>query len=98
MKEQIMQLNDRLTGSRFLRGVNQVGGVAVDLTAVQMAEIVAELDRIEQDFSELESIIALTLLDRPSGDYRSPDGTYGVGSCGGGSRRTGVGSRSRPPA
>ena len=26
MKEQLMQLNDRLTGSRFLRGVNCVGG------------------------------------------------------------------------
>src|SRR5712692_6749910 len=66
MKEQIMQLNDRLTGSRFLRGVNRVGGVAVDLTAVQLAEIVAELDRIEKDFSELESIIAsnASLIDR----------------------------------
>ena len=30
MKEQLMQLNDRLTGSRFLRGVNCVGGVALD--------------------------------------------------------------------
>jgi len=66
MKEQIMQLNDRLTGSRFLRGVNRVGGVAVDLTAVQLAEIVAELDRIEKDFSELELIIAsnASLIDR----------------------------------
>ena len=66
MKEQIMQLNDRLTGSRFLRGVNRVGGVAIDLTAVQLTEIVAELGRIEQDFSELESIIAhnASLIDR----------------------------------
>jgi len=66
MKEQIMQLNDRLIGSRFLRGVNRVGGVAVDLTAAQLAEIVGELDRIEPDFSELESIIAsnASLTDR----------------------------------
>lgn len=66
MKEQIMQLNDRLTGSRFLRGVNRVGGVAVHLTAGHLAEIVAELDRIEKDFSELESIIAFnaSLTDR----------------------------------
>ncbi|MCX5721166.1 MAG: NADH-quinone oxidoreductase subunit C [Nitrospirae bacterium] len=66
MKEQIMQLNDRLTGSRFLRGVNRVGGVAIDLTAVQLTEIVAKLDRVEQDFSELESIIAhnASLIDR----------------------------------
>ena len=66
MKEQIMQLNDRLTGSRFLRGVTRVGGVAIDLTAAQLAEIVGEMDRIEQDFSELESIIAhnASLIDR----------------------------------
>jgi Ni,Fe-hydrogenase III large subunit/Ni,Fe-hydrogenase III component G len=66
MKEQVMQLNDRLTGSRFLRGVNRVGGAAVDLTAGQLAEIVDELDRIEKDFSELESIIVsnASLTDR----------------------------------
>ncbi|MCC6141770.1 MAG: NADH-quinone oxidoreductase subunit C [Nitrospira sp.] len=66
MKEQIMQLNDRLTGSRFLRGLNRVGGVALDLTAAQLAEIAAEIDRMEQDFSELESIIAhnASLIDR----------------------------------
>src|SRR5206468_5971691 len=57
MKEQLMQLNDRLTGSRFLRGVNCVGGVAVDLESSRFDEVVAELDRIEKDFSELEAII-----------------------------------------
>jgi Ni,Fe-hydrogenase III large subunit/Ni,Fe-hydrogenase III component G len=57
MKEQVMQLNDRLTGSRFLRGVNRVGGVAVDLEAARLDEVAAELDRIEKDFSELEAII-----------------------------------------
>ena len=57
MKEQIMQLNDRLTGSRFLRGVNCVGGVAVDLEASRFDEVVAELDRLEKDFTELEEII-----------------------------------------
>ena len=66
MKEQVMQLNDRLTGSRFLRGVNRVGGVAVDLTAGQLTDIVDELDLIEKNFSELESIIVsnASLTDR----------------------------------
>ena len=66
MKEQVMQLNDRLTGSRFLRGVNRIGGVAVNLTAAQLTEIADELDRIEKDFSELESIIVsnASLTDR----------------------------------
>lgn len=57
MKERLMQLNDRLSGSRFLRGTMTIGGVATDVTARQREEIVDELDRIEKDFSELESII-----------------------------------------
>ncbi|MDE3242504.1 MAG: NADH-quinone oxidoreductase subunit C [Nitrospirota bacterium] len=57
MKERIMQLNDRLTGSRFLRGVNLVGGVGCNLAAGQLAEIAEEAAAIERDFSELEAII-----------------------------------------
>lgn len=57
LKERIMQLNDRLTGSRFLRGVIRVGGVALDMTDRQLAEVTAVLDAIEPDFSELERII-----------------------------------------
>jgi Ni,Fe-hydrogenase III large subunit/Ni,Fe-hydrogenase III component G len=57
MKERIMQLNDRLSGSRFLRGVIRPGGVALDLPADRLAEIVTELDAIERDFAELEAII-----------------------------------------
>lgn len=57
MKERIMQLNDRVSGSRFLRGVNCVGGVGIDLTDQQLKEIVGELDAIEPDFMELERIL-----------------------------------------
>jgi Ni,Fe-hydrogenase III large subunit/Ni,Fe-hydrogenase III component G len=57
MKERIMQLNDRITASRFLRGSVRVGGVAADVGGGQLGEIVDELERIEQDFSELEAII-----------------------------------------
>jgi Ni,Fe-hydrogenase III large subunit/Ni,Fe-hydrogenase III component G len=66
MKEQIMQLNDRLTGSRFLRGVNRVGGVGIDLTGEQLAQTVAELDSIEPDFTEMENILSAnaSLTDR----------------------------------
>jgi Ni,Fe-hydrogenase III large subunit len=66
MKEQIMQLNDRLTGSRFMRGVNRVGGVGIDLTNEQLTQIVAELDGIEPDFTELEKIVLAdsSLADR----------------------------------
>ncbi len=57
MKEQLMQLNDRLTGSRFLRGVNCVGGIAIDVTDGQVAQVVTELDAIEQDFTAIEKIL-----------------------------------------
>ena len=52
-----MQLNDRLTGSRFLRGINRVGGVTCDLSAERLAEAVAELEPIGRSFSEVGAII-----------------------------------------
>ncbi|MER3425374.1 MAG: NADH-quinone oxidoreductase subunit F, partial [Nitrospiraceae bacterium] len=73
MKEHLMQLNDRLTGSRFLRGVMQVGGVGVDLTPEHLREIVSELDRIEHDFADLQTILFAnaSLTDRLA--PRAPD-------------------------
>jgi Ni,Fe-hydrogenase III large subunit/Ni,Fe-hydrogenase III component G len=57
MKERLMQLNERLTGSRFLRGVLCVGGVTQDVDMQAFQKVVEELNGIEQDFSELEAII-----------------------------------------
>jgi len=57
LKERLMQLNDRLAGSRFLRGTMTIGGVMSDVSVIQQGEIVDVLDQIEKDFSELESII-----------------------------------------
>jgi len=57
MKERLMQLNDRLTGSRFLRGTLRVGGVACDIHTRQLGDMVDELNRLEKDFTELEAVI-----------------------------------------
>lgn len=57
MKERVMQLNDRLVGSRFLRGVMQVGGVGWDIDHGQLSHIVQELNGIQKDFSEVGAII-----------------------------------------
>lgn len=57
LKERMMQLNDRLAGSRFLRGVNGVGGVMVNPTIEQLAQVVTELQLIEREFSDLERIL-----------------------------------------
>jgi Ni,Fe-hydrogenase III large subunit len=66
MKEQLMQLNDRLTGSRFLRGMLCIGGVTHDVAMTSLQDTVDELNRIEEDFSELEAIIVAnaSLTDR----------------------------------
>lgn len=52
-----MQLNDRLVGSRYLRGVMQVGGVSWDIDRSQFTTIVEELNGIQKDFSEVGAII-----------------------------------------
>lgn len=57
MKEQIMQLNDRLTGSRFLRGLNRVGGLSIDLSEDQLNTVVKQVEVIDRDFAELSRII-----------------------------------------
>jgi Ni,Fe-hydrogenase III large subunit len=57
MKERLMQLADRLTGSRFLRGVNVVGGAAIDLNQARLDEVRGEVDAIDDDFGELSAIV-----------------------------------------
>lgn len=57
MKERLLQLNDRLAGSRFLRGVLRPGGVGLDVSAAQWEDVLAEVTAVERDFAELEAII-----------------------------------------
>ncbi len=66
LKERLMQWNDRLTGSRFLRGVNCVGGVRIDCSTDQLHSLVRELDAIKPDFEEIEAILGhnASLADR----------------------------------
>lgn len=77
MKERLLQLNDRLTGSRFLRGSLRVGGMALDVKTRQLDEILDEVNWIETDFSELQSIIAAnaSLTDRLESTGTLPERT-----------------------
>jgi Ni,Fe-hydrogenase III large subunit len=52
----IMRINERLTGSRFLRGVNVVGGVTRDIDNSAIGPLVRELTHIIDDFSEIINI------------------------------------------
>lgn len=56
LREQVMRMNERLTGSRFLRGVNAFGGVTRNISAEEITKLQAELARIQKDFSEVMEI------------------------------------------
>ncbi len=69
LKEKIMQLNENLSGSRFLRGMNVVGGVNKDLNANQVKALLVDLKKIHQDFNEVIKISedSSSLLNRLQG-------------------------------
>lgn len=53
LREMVMQIHERLTGSRFLRGVNAVGGVTKTVDKTGRTMLADELKRIAKDFSEV---------------------------------------------
>ncbi|MDR4503546.1 MAG: NADH-quinone oxidoreductase subunit C [Candidatus Scalindua sp.] len=69
LREIVMQLNELLTGSRFLRGVNTVGGVTKDISAPLIDKILNELEDIRKDFEEVIHIAenCNSLLNRLKG-------------------------------
>jgi Ni,Fe-hydrogenase III large subunit/Ni,Fe-hydrogenase III component G len=66
LKEDVMRLNERLTGSRLLRSVNVVGGVAIDLDDIKLSDIYKTIKRIDSEVRELSEIITNTpsVIDR----------------------------------
>jgi Ni,Fe-hydrogenase III large subunit/Ni,Fe-hydrogenase III component G len=61
IRERLLRLNKRLTGSRLLRGVLTPGGVAFDLPA--SVDVVSEVESAMADFEEIVQIcLAHTLL------------------------------------
>ncbi len=69
LRELVMRLADRLTGSRFLRGVNVLGGVAKDISAESRDQLLQELAAIRKDFDEVMAIAenSSSLLNRLEG-------------------------------
>jgi Ni,Fe-hydrogenase III large subunit/Ni,Fe-hydrogenase III component G len=61
LRERVMQWNERLTGSRFLRGVNQVGGVSTTLSRENREALLADLTRLRTDFAEVIAVAEGTL-------------------------------------
>lgn len=69
LREMIMQWNEHLTGSRFLRGVNTIGGVTRDITDELILHLQSALKNIHRDFNEVIEIAEnnSSLFDRLSG-------------------------------
>jgi Ni,Fe-hydrogenase III large subunit len=69
LREMIMRMHDRLTGSRFLRGVNTPGGVTRDIDGGEALRMTKELEDIEEDFSEIFDTAegSASLLNRMEG-------------------------------
>lgn len=57
IKEQLMRLNERVTGNRFLRGMVIPGGVRLDITKEMAFEIAVAAARVQQDFNELIGLL-----------------------------------------
>ncbi len=56
LRESIMRWNDKLSGSRFLRGINTVGGMNKEISDTPLAELKAFLATFEKDFNEVIDI------------------------------------------
>ena len=56
LREMIMRINEQLTGSRFLRGVNGVGGITKDIAEKEKSDLLHKLEAFEKDFLEIIAI------------------------------------------
>ena len=57
IKEAILQLNQDLTGSRFLRGINAMGGLKKDISDQQLAALKTKFAHLADDFNDLAEIL-----------------------------------------
>lgn len=66
LRETILQIHERLTGSRFLRGVNCLGGVNADIDEEDSAWVDEQLRLLEKEFTYLMSLVDsnLTIYNR----------------------------------
>jgi Ni,Fe-hydrogenase III large subunit/Ni,Fe-hydrogenase III component G len=56
LKERVMQLNEKVTGSRLLRGMNTIGGIRRDI-GDKKEMILKELGSLQNDFRELMELL-----------------------------------------
>lgn len=66
LRERIMQWNERLTGSRYMRGMIVVGGVSKDIENSELHALALDLENIKKDFMEVMAVAeeSITLANR----------------------------------
>ena len=66
IKEAILRLNSQLCGSRYLKGINAIGGVLIDIDKAKDGLIRGTLDRIQKDFISVEEMLfsSTSFMDR----------------------------------
>lgn len=69
LRERVLQWNDTLTGSRFLRGVISIGGVTKNIDDHTLERFHDDLEILEKDFSEIIEVAeeSDTVLNRLKG-------------------------------
>lgn len=66
IKENILALNQKLTGSRYLKNINQIGGVNKSLSAEERSHLRKMLAQILKDFKDLKETLfdSVSFMDR----------------------------------
>jgi hydrogenase-4 component G len=93
MKEALMQVNEQLTGNRFLRGMVAPGGVRRDIGPATEQALRSLLDALEPDFTELVGLFRKNdeLLERMNTTGIVPkQAAFDLGVTGVGARASGV--------
>ena len=57
LREELLQMNERISGHRYLRGIIALGGMRRDLTPAELSDISATLERVMAEFGEIVDII-----------------------------------------
>ncbi len=74
IKETLMRLNESLSGSRILFGVNRVGGVRCDITDESKTTIMKTIDKVSKDFEKVVTLLKSksSFVDRLQGTGTIP--------------------------
>lgn len=69
LKERVMQINQRISASRFLRGVNIIGGVSINLTKEEEKALGVDIKALQKDFNEVidSSLNSTSMMSRLKG-------------------------------